>query len=47
MLENDDLIIFIDEEDPKPDQDKVDTVIKEVLELAKSYKFRNSEEIQK
>ena len=47
MLENDDSIIFIDEEDPKPDQDKVDTVIKEVLELAKSYKFRNSEEIQK
>ena len=47
MLENDDSIIFIDEEDPKPDQDKVDAVIKEVLELAKSYKFRNSEEIQK
>jgi len=47
MLENDDSIIFIDEEDSKPDQDKVDTVIKEVLDLAKSYKFRNSEEIQK
>ena len=35
MLENDDSIIFIDEEDPKPDQDKVDSNNKRGLRINK------------
>jgi ankyrin repeat protein len=49
MLENDygnDSIIFIDEE-PKPDIEKVNSIIKQVLELARSYKINNFENIQK
>lgn len=47
MLENDDSIIFIDEENEKPDQEKVNLVINEVLKLAKSYELLNSDDIQK
>ena len=49
MLENnddDETIIFIDEE-PKPDIEKVNSIIKQVLELARSYKINNYEDIQK
>ena len=44
--DDDNSIIFIDEEDPKPDIEKVNEVIKEVIECANSYKLRNSENIQ-
>ena len=49
MLENndDDSILLIDEEDIKPDIEKVNSIINEVLNLAKSYKLRNTENIQK
>ena len=49
MLENDDedSIILIDEEDTKPDIEKVKSIINEILNLAKSYKLRNSEDLQK
>ena len=49
MLENDidDSIILIDEEDTKPNIEKVNSIIIEVLNLAQSYKLRNSEDIQK
>ena len=49
MLENndDDSILLIDEEDTKPDIEKVNSIINEVLNLAKSYKLRNTENIQK
>ena len=49
MLENndDDSIIFIDEEDIKPDLEKVNSVIMEVLNLARSYQLKNTEDIQK
>ena len=48
MLENedDDSILLIDEEDTKPDMEKVNSIINEVLNLAKSYKLRNYEDIQ-
>jgi ankyrin repeat protein len=47
MIENDDdSVIFIDEEDQKPDIEKVNSIIKEVLDLAKNYKLMNSENIQ-
>lgn len=49
MIEKDDedSIIFIEEENPKPDLKKVNSLIKEVISLAKSFKLRNSEDIQK
>ena len=50
MLENyegDESIIFIDEEETKPDMEKINSVIKEVLNLARSYKLKNTEDIQK
>ena len=51
MLENndddDESIIFIDEVDQKPDINKVNSLILEVLNLAKSYVYRNTEDIQK
>ena len=49
MLENNndenDSIILIDEEDSKPDIEKVNKIIIEILELAKSYKINNTENI--
>ena len=51
MIENDnddnDSIIYIDEENTKPDIEKVNAVINEVLELAKNHKFQNTDIIQK
>ena len=51
MLENDndenDSIILIDEEDSKPDIERVNAIIKDILDLAKSYKLKNTENIQK
>lgn len=50
MLENyegDESIIFIDDEETKPDMEKINSVIKEVLNLARSYKLKNTEDIQK
>ena len=44
--EDDDSILLIDEEDTKPDMEKVNSIINEVLNLAKSYKLNNSEDIQ-
>ena len=50
MLENDNdddnSIIFIDEENPKPDIEKYNEVIKEIIECVNSYKLWNSENIQ-
>ncbi len=49
MLENNndenDSIILIEEEDSTPDIERVNKIIKETLELAKSYKINNTENI--
>ena len=45
--DEEDSIIIIDEEDLKPDIEKVNTTINEVLNLARNYRLKNTEDIQK
>ena len=45
--DDEDSVIIIDEEDLKPDIGKVNSTINEVLNLARSYRLKNAEDIQK
>ena len=45
--DDEDSVIIIDEEDLKPDIGKVNSTINEVLNLARSYKLKNAEDIKK
>ena len=45
--DDEDSVIIIDEDDLKPDIEKVNSTINEVLNLARSYRLKNAEDIQK